>query len=214
MTTFFSDRALQVEVKTTKNTERRVQRCIVLEDGRIIEHDDPHIVVDTIEDTQTHEFDHLEDKAVARELQASMKDSYRRAGITDASVAGTRRSRHHRQRKSLHHDQHGHQQGHQERSGIKKNATDMISGNNVVRHDTEETTDGSIVNDTFKRIVNTHDVKGREGDKYTNGEAWALVLARALHAACCRRTAAAVTLPARQGQHHLQRPVCVGASRL
>ena len=59
----------------------------------------------------------------------------------------------------------------------------MISGNNVVRHDTEETTDGSIVNDTFKRIVNTHDVKGREGDKYTNGKAWALVLARALHAA-------------------------------
>ena len=183
MTTFFSDRALQVEVKTTKNTERRVQRCIVLEDGRIIEHDDPHIVVDTIEDTQTHEFDHLEDKAVARELQASMKDSYRRAGITDASVAGTRRSRHHRQRKSLQHDQHGHQQGHQDRSGIKKNATDMISGNNVVRNDIEETTDGSIVNDTFKRIVNTHDVKGREGDKYTNGEAWALVLARALHAA-------------------------------
>jgi len=35
----------------------------------------------------------------------------------------------------------------------------MISGNNVVRHSTEETTDGSIVNDTFKRIVNTHDVK-------------------------------------------------------
>ena len=180
-----------MEVKTTKNTERRVQRCIVLEDGRIIEHDDPHIVVDTIEDTQTHEFDHLEDKAVARELQASMKDSYRRAGITDASVAGTRRSRHHRQRKSLQHDQHGHQQGHQDRSGIKKNATDMISGNNVVRHDTEETTDGSIVNDTFKRIVNTHDVKGREGDKYTNGEAWALVLARALHAA----TSAAAALP-------------------
>ena len=67
----------------------------------------------------------------------------------------------------------------------------MISGNNVVRHDTEETTDGSIVNDTFKRIVNTHDVKGREGDKYTNGKAWALVLARALHAA----TAAAAPPP-------------------
>ena len=44
----------------------------------------------------------------------------------------------------------------------------MISGNNVVRHGTEDTTDGSIVNDTFKRIVNTHDVKGR--DKYTNGK--------------------------------------------
>ena len=85
----------KVEVKTTKNTERRVQRCIVLEDGRIIEHDDPHIVVDTIEDTQTHEFDHLEDKAVARELQASMKDSYRRAGITDASVSGTKIGRAH-----------------------------------------------------------------------------------------------------------------------
>ena len=155
-----------MEVKTTKNTERRVQRCIVLEDGRIIEHDDPHIVVDTIEDTQTHEFDHLEDKAVARELQASMKESYRRAGITDASAAGSSRREKRHRRKSLHHD---HQQSHhQERSKTNKNTTDMISGNNVVRHSTEDTTDGSIVNDTFKRIVNTHDVKGR--DKYTNGK--------------------------------------------
>ena len=155
-----SEHELQVEVKTTKNTERRVQRCIVLEDGRIIEHDDPHIVVDTIEDTQTHEFDNLEDKVMARELQASMKESYRRAGITNSSTTGTsRRSKHHR-RKSLHHD---HQQNEQE---IKKNTTDMISGHNVVRHSTEAgTKDGSIVNDTFKRIVNTHDVKGR--DKYT-----------------------------------------------
>ena len=172
---------LQVEVKTTKNTERRVQRCIVLEDGRIIEHDDPHIVVDTVEDTQTHEFDHLEDQAVARELQASMKESYRRAGITDKSAVAppSRRSRHHRQRKSLQHDHYGHQDR-ATAAEIKKNtSTDMISGNDVVRHDTEETTDGSIVNDTFKRIVNTHDVKGKAADKYKNGEAWAPVLARA-----------------------------------
>jgi hypothetical protein len=42
-------------VKTTKNTERRVQRQVVLEDGRVLEHESPHIVVDTIEDTRTHE---------------------------------------------------------------------------------------------------------------------------------------------------------------
>lgn len=63
----------KVEVKTTKNTEKRVQRCIVLEDGRIIEHDDPHIIVDTVEDTQTHEFDHLDDQELSSKLQASIR---------------------------------------------------------------------------------------------------------------------------------------------
>jgi len=45
----------QVQTKTTKNTERLVKRQIVLEDGRILEDDDPHLVVDTIEDMRTHE---------------------------------------------------------------------------------------------------------------------------------------------------------------
>ncbi len=44
----------RVEVKTTKNIEKRVQRQVVLEDGRVIEEDDPEITVDTIEDTQSH----------------------------------------------------------------------------------------------------------------------------------------------------------------
>ena len=44
----------RVEVKTTKNIEKRVQRQVVLEDGRVIEEDDPEITVDTVEDTQSH----------------------------------------------------------------------------------------------------------------------------------------------------------------
>lgn len=47
----------RVETKTTKNIERRVQRQVVLEDGRVIEEDDPEVTVDTIEDTQSHSDD-------------------------------------------------------------------------------------------------------------------------------------------------------------
>lgn len=122
-----------MEVKTTKNTERRVQRCIVLEDGRIIEHDDPHIVVDTIEDTQTHEFDHLEDESLAKELQASIEQSYRNAGIPLKSKS---------RRKSL----------------AYCGADKLISNQ---RKQSDSSAAGSIVNDTFTRTVNTHDVKGK-----------------------------------------------------
>lgn len=122
-----------MEVKTTKNTEKRVQRCIVLEDGRIIEHDEPHIVVDTIEDTQTHEFDHLEDRELAKELQSSIERSYAKAGIP------------HERRKSL---------------AYHKSKNDDLISKNVVRQATEDEDSGSIVDDTFKRIVSTHDVRG------------------------------------------------------
>ena len=157
----FCPRAVQVEVKTTKNTERRVQRCIVLEDGRIIEHDDPHIVVDTIEDTQTHDFDHLEDQSLARELQASIKRSYQKAGIpyneaaAAAELKGQQRKAKKDRRKSLMCE-------HPE-TYVKNNKNNLISGD-VVRTDTTEE-DGSIVNDTFKRIVNTHDVRGEDSLK-------------------------------------------------
>lgn len=123
----------KVEVKTTKNTERRVQRCIVLEDGRIIEHDDPHIVVDTVEDIQTHEFDNLEDQNLAKDLQASIERSYRKAGLSSEAAEAARQRR-------------------QSIAYAKKGANDMISK-------VEGSDAGSLVNDTFKRIVNTHDVK-------------------------------------------------------
>ena len=102
--------------------------------SRIIEHDDPHVVVDTVEDTQTHEFDHLEDQQLAKELQASIERSYRKAGLSEAAEAARQR------RQSI--------------AYAKKGAKDMISK-------VEDSEAGSLVNDTFKRIVNTHDVKGK-----------------------------------------------------
>ena len=54
----------RVQTKTTKNIERRVQRQVVLEDGRVIEEDDPEITVDTIEDTQSHSDDGKEDRHI------------------------------------------------------------------------------------------------------------------------------------------------------
>ena len=60
----------QVEVKRTKNTERRVQRQVVLEDGRVLNvGGPPHVVVDTIEDIETHETNHVEDQNIIDELK-------------------------------------------------------------------------------------------------------------------------------------------------
>merc|ERR1712083_533147 len=42
----------RVETKTVTNIEKRIQRQVVLEDGRVIEEDDPEITVDTVEDTE------------------------------------------------------------------------------------------------------------------------------------------------------------------
>ena len=137
-----------MEVKTTKNTEKRVQRCIVLEDGRIIEHDDPHIIVDTVEDTQTHEFDHLDDKELSSKLQASIERSYRRAGLDPVNEV-----RQTRPRKSLaHHTQ-------PPKSYPISNTSDLVRASHA-----DAGTD--IVNDTFKRIVNTHDVRGEQSSKW------------------------------------------------
>lgn len=47
----------RVETKTVKNIEKRIQRQVVLEDGRVIEEDDPEITVDTIEDVESHSDD-------------------------------------------------------------------------------------------------------------------------------------------------------------
>lgn len=51
----------KVEVKTTKNTEKRVQRQVVLHDGRVIARTEPEIVTDTVEDFTTHEEEHGND---------------------------------------------------------------------------------------------------------------------------------------------------------
>jgi hypothetical protein len=136
-----------VEVKTTKNTEKRVQRCVVLEDGRIIEHDDPHVIVDTIEDTQTHEFDHLDDRELAKELHASIEKSYKKAGIPRSAInAATDR------RKSI---AYNHHHGDNVISNEDQASRRL---HNLCRDHGDDS--GSIVNDTFKRIVNTHDVRG------------------------------------------------------
>ena len=50
----------KMEVKTKKNTEKRVQRSLVLDDGRVIAENAPDVVVDTVEDTRTHEEERLE----------------------------------------------------------------------------------------------------------------------------------------------------------
>lgn len=52
----------KVEVKTKKNTEKRVQRQVVLRDGRVIAQADPEVIVDTIEDTKNYEEERLENR--------------------------------------------------------------------------------------------------------------------------------------------------------
>jgi len=47
----------RVETKTVRNIEKRVQRQVVLEDGRVIEEDDPEVTLDTIEDVESHSDD-------------------------------------------------------------------------------------------------------------------------------------------------------------
>ena len=47
----------RVETKTVKNIEKRIQRQVVLEDGRVIEEDLPEVTVDTVEDIQSHSDD-------------------------------------------------------------------------------------------------------------------------------------------------------------
>lgn len=51
----------KVETKTTKNTEKRIQRQVVLNDGRIIDRASPEVVVDRVEDTKTYEENYGED---------------------------------------------------------------------------------------------------------------------------------------------------------
>ena len=51
----------KVETVTRKNLERHLQRQVVLNDGRVIEEDDPEVTNDLTEDRQTHEDEGSED---------------------------------------------------------------------------------------------------------------------------------------------------------
>ncbi|XP_040576701.1 uncharacterized protein [Lepeophtheirus salmonis] len=78
----------KVEVKTTTNTERRIQRQVVLEDGRVLAKNDPEIIVDKVEDLETNETEQSHDdlpESVIRRIQSGtvsgkkvVKDSFRR----------------------------------------------------------------------------------------------------------------------------------------
>eukprot|EP00096_Caligus_rogercresseyi_P009930 TRINITY_DN3479_c0_g1_i1.p1 TRINITY_DN3479_c0_g1~~TRINITY_DN3479_c0_g1_i1.p1 ORF type:complete len:987 (+),score=195.31 TRINITY_DN3479_c0_g1_i1:184-3144(+) len=78
----------KVEVKTTTNTERRIQRQVVLEDGRVLAKNEPEIIVDKVEDMETKETEHspeeLPDSLIKRlNLGASsgkqvVRDSFQR----------------------------------------------------------------------------------------------------------------------------------------
>ena len=56
----------KVEIVTTKNVERKVQRQVVLEDGRVMEEEIPTVTVDTTEDKQTFETDQDEERNLER----------------------------------------------------------------------------------------------------------------------------------------------------
>jgi len=52
----------KVEIVTTKNVERKIQRQVVLEDGRVVEEEIPTVTIDTTEDKQTFETDQDEER--------------------------------------------------------------------------------------------------------------------------------------------------------
>jgi len=54
----------KVEITTTKNVEKKIQRQVVLQDGRVVEEEVPTVTLDTTQDMQTFETDHDEDRKV------------------------------------------------------------------------------------------------------------------------------------------------------
>ena len=55
----------KVDIVTTTTKEKKIQRQIVLEDGRVVEEEIPVVTVDTTEDTQTFQTDQDEDRELA-----------------------------------------------------------------------------------------------------------------------------------------------------
>ena len=52
----------KVDIVTTKSVEKKIQRQIVLEDGRVVEEEVPVVTVDTTEDKQTFQTDQDEER--------------------------------------------------------------------------------------------------------------------------------------------------------
>ena len=61
----------KVDIVTTKSVERKIQRQIVLEDGRVVEEEVPVVTVDTTEDTQTFQTDQDEERELEGGQDAS-----------------------------------------------------------------------------------------------------------------------------------------------
>jgi len=51
----------RLETRTTKNTEKRVQRQVVLGDGRVLARAEPQVTVDKVEDFRTHERENVDE---------------------------------------------------------------------------------------------------------------------------------------------------------
>ena len=134
----------RVETKTTRNTEKRIQRQVVLDDGRVIQHDDPEIVVDTVEDTQTREEEHVDNR--------------------DNLNALIRPHRQQQQQQQQHQSRHYQQQQQQQQQHLNSDRRSRhhhygSSSNNKNISSSSRDYRNDIIDDTFRRTVNTHDVK-------------------------------------------------------
>jgi len=122
----------KLEQTTIKNREKRVRRQYVLEDGRVIEEGDPEIFVDRVEDTLTREEEH----------EAADDDDHADVDVADADfgihVAG----------------------GGGGGDGVVQKAPRGGGRSKRGRvNSTELVSPGNVIDDTFTRTVNTHDVK-------------------------------------------------------
>jgi len=77
----------RVETKTIKTIETRRQRQLVLEDGRIIEEDEPEVTVDTVYDDESHSDDGEEDRHIIGGFGGSY-DPSRALQTTSSTVNG------------------------------------------------------------------------------------------------------------------------------
>ena len=70
----------KVEIVTTKNVERKIQRQVVLEDGRVVEEEIPTVTVDTTEDKQTFETDQDEERNLEGEGISNLSNRFDTSG--------------------------------------------------------------------------------------------------------------------------------------
>jgi hypothetical protein len=70
----------KVEIVTTKNVERKIQRQVVLEDGRVVEEEIPTVTVDTTEDKQTFETDQDEERNLEGKGNSNLASKFDTSG--------------------------------------------------------------------------------------------------------------------------------------